>query len=400
MRRVVVTAMSAATPLGNRVSEFSDNMFSGLSGIKDIRGQTVPKNFPVPFSGPIAPLEGGDSGNPGDVLAYLTRELLGSLSPRQKIDGIVLGNGEGLDFAMVENYQRSQGEDIDLEALHPQSVVNRIVATLDEYKCESPPPNQRVSVYNACASGNVAIGSALERIRTGEWDSAIAGAIDLRCSAPYLMSFHMLGALTVADLPAEQVSRPFTRSRAGFVKSEGAGLLLLEDLEMARARGAEILAEVHGYGVSADAYRLTDGRKDGRGAIRAMEMALKDAELDRSEVDYINAHGTSTLMNDLLETQAIKTFFGERAYKIPVSSLKSQVGHSSVGSGVVEAVASILMLKEQLIAPTINYSDPDPDCDLDYVPNQARPAKITRILSNSFGFGGQNACLVIGNFEN
>jgi 3-oxoacyl-[acyl-carrier-protein] synthase II len=209
------------------------------------------------------------------------------------------------------------------------------------------------------------------------------------------MNFNMLGALSTADVPPEQASKPFSGDRCGFVRGEGAATLIIESRKTAEARGAKILGVISGYGFTSDAFRLTDGRDDGLAVIKAMELAIADSSLEKSEIDAVSAHGTSTPLNDRLETMALKSVFGDHAYKIPVSALKSQIGHSTVAAGAIEAVSCILMLEDQKLAPTINYNTPDPECDLDYVPNQARKAKVTHILSNNFGFGGQNACIVI-----
>jgi 3-oxoacyl-[acyl-carrier-protein] synthase II len=204
----------------------------------------------------------------------------------------------------------------------------------------------------------------------------------------------MLGALTTADVPAAEASRPFSRDRAGFVRGEGAATLLLEEAWAARARGARVLGRLAGGASSSDAHRLTDGRPDGAAVRHAMEAALRDAGVTTAEVSAISAHGTSTRMNDRLETLAIRSVFGDRAGQVPVTSLKSQLGHSTVAAGAIEAVACLSMLQAQILAPTINYREPDPECDLDYVPNDSRPARLDVILSNSFGFGGQNSCVV------
>jgi 3-oxoacyl-[acyl-carrier-protein] synthase II len=213
------------------------------------------------------------------------------------------------------------------------------------------------------------------------------------------MNFYLLNTLTTADVPAQEASRPFSMDRSGFVKSEAAVSLLMETRESAEERGAGILAEVCGFGLTTDAYRLTDGREDNLCVIRAMEQAIETAGIQKEEIDYISAHGTSTLLNDRLETMAIKRVFGDRAYGIPVSSLKSQIGHPTVASGGVETVACTLMLQRQRLAPTINLKVRDPECDLDYIPDKSRNTEVEYILNNAFGFGGQNACIVLKRAE-
>jgi 3-oxoacyl-[acyl-carrier-protein] synthase II len=210
------------------------------------------------------------------------------------------------------------------------------------------------------------------------------------------MNFYLLHALTSDEVAPQKASRPFSKTRSGFVKSEGSASLLLESEKAVKERGAKPLAQVCGYGMTSDAYRITDGREDGLCVAKAMELAIQSAGLTIDDIDYINAHGTSTPLNDRVETAAIKRVFGERAYKIPVSSLKSQIGHSTVAAGGSESIACVSMLQKQMLAPTINYDEPDPECDLDYVPNVSRKADVNYILSNNLGFGGQNASLVFG----
>jgi 3-oxoacyl-[acyl-carrier-protein] synthase II len=251
-----------------------------------------------------------------------------------------------------------------------------------------------VSLNNACVTSNQAIGVAFQRVRSGQMNRVLTGAVYGRWADSELMNFHMLGTLTTAPGPAAEASRPFSKDRSGFVLGEGAATLVLETREAAEARGAKILGVISGYSSTSDAYRVTDGRPDGKAAAKAMTNALADAGLAAKQISAISAHGTSTSMNDRVETMAIKQALGEAAYKVPAISLKSQVGHSVIAAGALESVACVLMLREQKLAPTINYREFDPDCDLDYVPNQSRPAVVERILSNNFGFGGQNASVI------
>jgi 3-oxoacyl-[acyl-carrier-protein] synthase II len=252
-----------------------------------------------------------------------------------------------------------------------------------------------ISVNAACASGNQTLGIAMEGIRSGRWKRCLVGGVDARCEPSNLLNFLSLGALTNADVDPSQASRPFSKDRTGFVRGEGAALILLESEEAAMERKAPILGNVLGYGATSDAYRLTDGREDGLAVIEAMNAAIQDAGLKPSDISYVNAHGTSTPLNDRLETSAIKEVFGELAYKIPISSIKSKIGHSTIAASSIEAIACLMMLDEQKISPTLNLEVPDPECDLDYVPHVARDAKLDYVLSNSFGFGGQNTCLVL-----
>jgi len=250
-----------------------------------------------------------------------------------------------------------------------------------------------LTVATACTSATQAIGEALRALQRGEVDVMIAGGADAMVNPTGMLGFHLLGALSRRNDDPAHACRPFDRARDGFVIGEGAGVLFLEREEFARARGAPIRGRVLGYASACDAYRMTDERPDASGAIAAMRGALRDAGFEPRDVAYINAHGTGTLMNDRLETLAIRTLFGGAAP--PVSSTKSMVGHVLAGAGAVEAIATLIAMQEGWLPPTINYTDPDPECDLDYVPNCARAASAHVALSNSFGFGGQNACLVL-----
>jgi 3-oxoacyl-[acyl-carrier-protein] synthase II len=256
-----------------------------------------------------------------------------------------------------------------------------------------------MALATACASGNNAIGEALEMIRRGSADVMIAGASEGALVSLAMAGMNVMGALSTRNDDPLTASRPFDKNRDGFLMGEGAGILVLESLEHAQARGASILAEISGYGTTDDAYHISAPAENGAGAAMSMRLALEDAGLQVTDIDYINAHGTSTPLNDKSETAAIKTVFGGQAYKIPVSSTKSMTGHLLGASGAVEAVFSILAMREGVIPPTINYQTPDPECDLDYVPNQPRKAVIRHAMSNSFGFGGHNATLVFSQFE-
>jgi 3-oxoacyl-[acyl-carrier-protein] synthase II len=251
------------------------------------------------------------------------------------------------------------------------------------------------SINSACASGNDALGMALNFLRLGHADVMLAGGTDSIIAPIPIALMGLLGALSKETDPTK-ASRPFDLNRSGFVAGEGAGILVLETYEHAKKRDAPILAELAGAGWSFDAYDVT--APDPEGEALAMKAALKDAGVSPQEVDYINAHGTATKLNDVSETEAIKTVFGERAYHIPISSNKSMIGHLSAAAGAVESVAAVLTINKGIIPPTINYETPDPDCDLDYVPNRAREAQVNVCLSNSFGLGGQNCCLVFKRF--
>jgi 3-oxoacyl-[acyl-carrier-protein] synthase II len=256
-----------------------------------------------------------------------------------------------------------------------------------------------LSIVTACATSAHCIGDAMWAIRNGMADVIVAGGAEASTTELGLAGFCSMKALSTRNDQPEKASRPFDRERDGFVIAEGSGILVLEELERAKSRGARIYGEVIGYGCSADAHHLTAPAPGGEGAARSMKMAMESARVAPDQIDYINAHGTSTPLNDKFETMAIKTAFGERAYKVPVSSTKSMHGHLLGAAGGVEIAACLLAIKNKLIPPTINHEYPDPECDLDYVPNQAREAEVKVAMSNSFGFGGHNATVVVKRLE-
>jgi 3-oxoacyl-[acyl-carrier-protein] synthase II len=251
------------------------------------------------------------------------------------------------------------------------------------------------TIQTACTSSAQAIGEGFRAIRRGAVDRAICGGAECMVSPSQMVLFCLLGALSKRNADPERASRPFDAGRDGFVLGEGSGVVILERMDLAERRGAPVLAELAGYGTSCDAYRLTDEEPEARGAVLAIRRALESAGQDPDEIDYINAHGTSTAMNDRLETVAIKKVFGERAYRIPVSSTKSMLGHPISAAGAIELISCVLALRDQMLPPTINQDTPDTQCDLDYVPNVARAARVRAALSNSFGFGGHNDCLIV-----
>ncbi len=403
---VVITGCGVAGPLGVGVERFGARMFAGHSGTVDIRGARVSRNFPVPYAG-LVPRD--ELGQP-EILAQLdpehtplswrfagcaSEEALAQLPSGARVDAVVYATADGTSFDHIKDSFRSlDPERFPWTGTRSEAVLEMLAELLSARGHGRLPAHALVAINNACVSSNQALGVALHRIRRGRWTRALVGGVDARCDDHNFMNFNLLGALSVQDVPAAQASRPFTATRAGFVRGEGAASLLVESRAAAEARGARILGLLSGYAATSDAYRLTDGRPDGVAVVHAMRSALADAALPLEQLGAISAHGTSTRLNDLVETQAIKRLFGAHAYELPVVSLKSQTGHATVAAGALEAVASLLMLREQRLAPTINYRDPDPECDLDYVPNQARAARVDSVLSNNFGFGGQNACVV------
>jgi 3-oxoacyl-[acyl-carrier-protein] synthase II len=256
-----------------------------------------------------------------------------------------------------------------------------------------------MSLATACASGNNAIGEAMEIIRRGSADVMIAGASEAALVSLAMAGMNVMGALSTRNDDPLTASRPFDKDRDGFLMGEGAGTLIIETLEHAQARGATILCELSGYGTTDDAHHISAPAENGAGAAMSMQLALENANLNLTDIEYINAHGTSTNLNDKSETAAIKTVFGEQAYNIPISSTKSMTGHLLGASGAVEAVFSIMAMLRGEVPGTINYQTPDPECDLDYIPNQKRSIKPKHVMSNSFGFGGHNATLVFSSFE-
>jgi 3-oxoacyl-[acyl-carrier-protein] synthase II len=312
--------------------------------------------------------------------------------------GILIGTGIGgigtlLDQADV---MRERGPDRVSPFLIPMMISDSAPGML-AIRVGARGPN--MAIATACASGNNAIGDAVETIRRGSADVMIAGGAEAALVSVAMAGMNVMGALSTRNDDPQTASRPFDKERDGFLMGEGAGMLILESLEHAQARGANILAELNGYGTTDDAHHISAPAENGAGAAMSMKLALENANLKVDDIGYIKAHGTSTPLNDKSETAAIKTVFGEQAYAIPVSSTKSMTGHLLGASGAVEAVFSILALREGVLPPTINYQTPDPECDLDYVPNQPRKASPRHAMSNSFGFGGHNATLIFSRFE-
>jgi 3-oxoacyl-[acyl-carrier-protein] synthase II len=311
---------------------------------------------------------------------------------------VVIGTGIGGIGTLLEQVEvmRERGPERVSPFLVPMMISDSAPGML-AIRFGARGPN--MALATACASGNNAIGEALEMIRRGAADVMIAGASEAALVPVAMAGMNVMTALSTRNDDPQTASRPFDRDRDGFLMGEGAGMLIMESLEQAQARGAEILCEVTGYGTTDDAHHISAPAENGAGAAIAMQLALQNANLDVTEIGYINAHGTSTPLNDKSETAAIKTVFGEHAYNVPVSSTKSMTGHLLGASGALEAVFCILAIRDEVLPPTINYRTPDPECDLDYVPNQPRKASPRHVMSNSFGFGGHNATLVFSRFE-
>ena len=410
-RRVVITGMGAVTPLGDSIDEYWASLVKGKSGIGPMT-LADPTDFPCKVAGEIPDFDPAkyidrrearrmarfsQTAVAAAALAIEDAGLNLSAEDEERL-GVVMGNGNG-GFP-------------DTEA-NARTLVNRGGMRVSPFFIPMILPNMAAAnvsrlfglkgytstVITACAAGNQGIGEAAEAIRRGAADVVLGGGCEAGICQLGLGGFNVIKALSRSDVPPEKASRPFDANRDGFVPAEGAAILVLESLEHAINRGAEIVAEVAGYGVSSDAFHAVQPDEDGAGAARAMRWAIEDAGMQTSDIDYINAHGTSTPKNDMVETLAIKKVFGEGAYDVPISSTKSMIGHALGGAGALEAVACIKTIQDGVIHPTINYETADPDCDLDYVPNKAREASVCTVLSNSFGFGGQNACVVFKAFE-
>jgi 3-oxoacyl-[acyl-carrier-protein] synthase II len=403
--------MGCISPVGNTVEETWKSLLAGKSGAGPITLFDASRHktrFAAEVKGfdPVAVFGNREARKMDRFTQFATVAALEALAQaRLTIDdsnrhrvGIVIGTGIGGIGTIMEQVEvlRERGPERISPFLVPMMISDSAAGML-AIRFGARGPN--MALATACASGNNAIGEALEMIRRGSADVMIAGASEGALVPLAMAGMNVMGALSTRNDDPLTASRPFDKNRDGFLMGEGAGILVLESLEHAQARGASILAEISGYGTTDDAYHISAPAENGAGAAMSMRLALEDAGLQVTDIDYINAHGTSTPLNDKSETAAIKTVFGGQAYKIPVSSTKSMTGHLLGASGAVEAVFSILAMREGVIPPTINYQTPDPECDLDYVPNQPRKAVIRHAMSNSFGFGGHNATLVFSQFE-
>ena len=411
-RRVVVTGVGLVTPLGTGLKKNWESIIAGRSGITAITRFAGLEFFPTRIAGQVADFRAEDFIEPKEIkkmdlfIQYSVAAAGMALQDSGlKIDstdaervGVIIGVGLG-GIETIEYYNRAllEGGPRKVSPFFIPKVISNLAPGQIAIRCGAKGVNWTPA--SACASGNHAIGEAFHLIRRGLQDAVIAGGAEAAITPLGVSGFSAMKALSTRNDEPERASRPFDRDRDGFVMAEGSGVMILEEREQAVRRGAKIYAEIIGYGANGDAYHMTAPSPEGEGAARCMALALRDAGLPSQDVDYINAHGTSTEYNDINETLAIKKVFGEQAYKIPVSSTKSMTGHLLGAAGAVEGIYSVLALRDGIIPPTINYENPDPRCDLDYVPNQARKAAIRVVLSNSFGFGGTNACVIFRRAE-
>jgi 3-oxoacyl-[acyl-carrier-protein] synthase II len=431
-KRVVVTGMGVVTPIGVGIEDYWAASLFGKSGVREIASFDA-SSYPARIAAEVKgnAFDPKDYSQSGDKLETMGKSIQFAVAAAQmamydcrvdieRVDpvraGVSMGVTEDLDYYIrhmsgsvfksaysdAGKRKSDRGKYLDhygqIENAHTTfiSYLPGFAATMiaSAYNIQGP----CCPVNTACAAGGQAIGDACRAIEWGEADFMICGGTESFGGPTVLLMFSLLNALSTKNEEPEKASRPFDAKRDGFVLGEGAGVLVVESLDHALRRGAGIYGEIAGFGASCDAYRVTDEPPDGRGAIQSMRKALEDANILPEDVDYINAHGTSTQMNDKVETLAIKEVFGEHAYKIPVSSSKSMIGHLIAGAGAVELITCLLAIRDGVIPPTINYDYPDPECDLDYVPNTSRKAEINVALSNSFGFGGQNTSLVVRKF--
>lgn len=410
-KRVVITGLGCISPLGNDVQVTWQNIIDGQSGVSNITLYDT-----TDFTTTIA----------AEVKDFDGEQLFGNREARRM--------DRGTQFALAAAQQALEDAELEITDANRDRIgavigtgIGGIQTLYDQFHNYIERGPSRVSpflvpmmlpdtpggivaintgirginyaVVTACATGTNAIGEASEIIQRGQTDVMIAGGCEAGIVPLAMASLSKMGALASSNGDPKRASRPFNLDRTGFVMGEGAGILILESLEHAESRGAQILAELVGYGSTNDAYHISAPAENGRGAALCMQMALEDAGLNKDEIDYINAHGTGTPLNDKSETAAIKTVFGEQAYNVPISSTKSMTGHLLGAAGAVEAIFSIKSLREGILPATINYEVPDPECDLDYIPNEPRFQQVNFVMSNSFGFGGHNATIILSKYQ-
>ena len=410
-KRVVITGLGCVSPVGNNMKETWSALLAGKSGaapITSFDASAHKTKFAAEVKGfDSAALIGPREARKMDRFTqFATAATLEALEQSAlKIDesnrdrvGILIGSGIGGVITTIEQYEvyKQRGPERVSPFLVPMMISDSAAGNL-AIRIGVRGPN--MALATACATGTNALGEAVEMIRRGAADVMIAGAAEAAIHPLTMAGMNVMTALSTRNHEPERASRPFDKDRDGFLMGEGAATLVLESLDHAQARGAKILCEFAGYGTSDDAHHISAPAENGAGAAISMGIAMKDAGLKDTDISYINAHGTSTQLNDKSETAAIKTAFGEQAYKLAVSSTKSMTGHLLGASGALEAAISTLAILDQTLPPTINYETPDPNCDLDYVPNKARQTQVKHVMSNSFGFGGHNATLILSRFH-
>ena len=410
-KRVVITGMGVVSPVGSGVEKFWASLLKGQSGIRTVSHFDASAfdsriNGDVIDYDPLAHFNSKDARNISRFIQFAVVAANEALA-QAKLDirqmdasraAVIIGSGTGSIVSAEEEFtkylEKGPGR------ISPFYITRMIInEAAGQVSINTGATGPCFAIATACATANNCIGEAMRMIQHGEADVVIAGGTESATSKLGLGGFCALKALSRRNDEPTKASRPFDLNRDGFVMGEGAGIVILESLEFAKARGAKILAELAGYGRTSDAYHITAPHTEGLGAIRAMDMAIKDAGLKPTDINYINAHGTSTKLNDQIESLAIKKVFGDDAKKTPISSTKSMTGHLLGAAGGIELVACILSIRDNMVHPTINYETPDPECDLDYVPNVSRKVQVDTALSNSLGFGGHNATLVVKRYK-
>ena len=411
-RRVVITGTGSITPLGIGTQKFWNAIKEGKSGIDVVTRFDVSSNYPTTIAGEVKDFDPEQYIDKKEAkrmdrytqfaVAAAKIAIEDSNLDMEAIDkeriGVILGTGIG-GLQVLEDQHSvlvNKGPERVSPFFIPMMIANMAAGQI-AIMIGAKGVNE--TVVTACASGTNAVGDAFKCIQRGDAEIIITGGTEAAVTPLAFAGFCSLKAMSRRNDDPKTASRPFDAERDGFIMSEGAGVLILEEYEHAVKRSANILAEIVGYGCTSDAYHITAPAPNGEGATRAMAIAIKDAGIEPKDIGYINAHGTSTEMNDKLETQGIKKIFGEHAHKVAISSTKSMTGHMLGAAGGIEAIISALALKEGFLPPTINYNNPDPECDLDYVPNKGRKADIKYAISNTFGFGGQNATICLKRFE-
>jgi 3-oxoacyl-[acyl-carrier-protein] synthase II len=410
MRKVAVTGIGAVTPVGNTARATWENALAGKSGVDYIRAFDA-GDSPTGIAGEVKEFDPSGVAAPKDV-RRMDRNVLFALSAAKEAladagmngyspdrVGVVIGSAIGGFNQLMDQYDilRDRGAD----RVSPNFIPNVLVDSASgQLAIELGIRGPNYAIVSACATGSHAVGEAAELIRYGHADAVLAGGTEACIHPLILAGFSNMRGLATANGDPAKASRPFDATRAGFVMAEGAGILALEDLETAQKRGARIYAEVLAHGASNDAYHMAAPDPESKGVVEMMNQALARARVKPEEVDYINAHGTSTPLGDAAETLAIKEVFGDHAYELAVSSTKSVMGHTFGAAGAIEAIMCVLAVHEGVLPPTINYLNPDPACDLDYVPNEPRERKVRVALSNAMGLGGHNGCVLLGRVDN